>query len=99
MIWRNTGNVKYLDFAERMLYNEYLMNQWDTGGFGHRYMVSDDKGCFAWGERYAESYWCCSYHGPLGYYELKEFFAVGSICPKTGENMVYYNFRWSSQRR
>lgn len=92
MIWRNTGNVKYLDFAERMLYNEYLMNQWDTGGFGHRYMVSDDKGCFAWGERYAESYWCCSYHGPLGYYELKEFFAVGSICPKTGENMVYYNF-------
>ncbi|MBQ9812800.1 MAG: glycoside hydrolase family 127 protein [Thermoguttaceae bacterium] len=92
MIWRNTGEVKYLDFAERMLYNEYQMNQWHTGGFGHRYMVSDDKGCFAWGERYAESYWCCSYHGPLGYYELKEYFAVGSICPKTGADMVYYNF-------
>ena len=92
MIWRNTGEVKYLDFAERMLYNEYQMNQWHTGGFGHRYMISDDKGCFAWGERYAESYWCCSYHGPLGYYELKEYFAVGSICPKTGADMVYYNF-------
>ncbi|MBQ5366716.1 MAG: glycoside hydrolase family 127 protein [Thermoguttaceae bacterium] len=92
MIWRNTGDVKYLDFAERMLYNEYQMNQWHTGGFGHRYMISDDKGCFAWGERYAESYWCCSYHGPLGYYELKEFFAVGSVCPKTGVDMVYYNF-------
>ncbi len=92
MIWRNTGDVKYLDFAEKMLYNEYQMNQWHTGGFGHRYMVSDDTGSFAWGERYAESHWCCSYHGPLGYYELKEFLAVGSVCPQTGSDMIYYNF-------
>lgn len=92
MIWRNTGETKYLDFAERMLYNEYQMNQWHTGGFGHRHMIADDKGCFAWGDRYAESYWCCSYHGPLGYYELKEFFAVGSVCPKTNDDMIYYNF-------
>ncbi len=92
MIWRNTGNAKYLDFAEKMLYNEYQMNEWHTGGFGHRTMLSDDEGCFAWGPRYAESYWCCSYHGPLGYYELKEFLAVGSTCPKTNQKRVYYNF-------
>ena len=92
MLWRNTGDSTYLDFAERMLYNEYLMNQWRTGGFGHRYMISDENGCYAWGERYAESYWCCSYHGPLGYYELKEFLAVGAVDPKTKDNLVYYNF-------
>ncbi|MGI6401053.1 MAG: beta-L-arabinofuranosidase domain-containing protein [Thermoguttaceae bacterium] len=92
LIWRNTGDVKYLDFAERMLYNEYQMNQWHTGGFGHRYMISDEEGCFAWGKRYAESYWCCSYHGSLGYYEFKEYFAVGSTCPETKTKRVYYNF-------
>lgn len=92
MIWRNTGDVKYLDFAERMLYNEYQMNQWHTGGFGHRYMLADDEGCYAWGERYAESYWCCSYHGPLGYYELKEFLAVGLVCPNEDSDTIFYNF-------
>ena len=51
MIWKNTGDVKYLDSAERTLYNEYQMNQWHTGGFGHRYMISDKDGCFAWGKR------------------------------------------------
>lgn len=91
MIWRNTGDVKYLDFAERMLFNEYQMNQWHTGGFGHRYYIADDKGVYAWGERYAESYWCCSYHGPLGYYELKEFLAVGSK-DASGKKKIYYNF-------
>ncbi|MBQ9873866.1 MAG: glycoside hydrolase family 127 protein [Thermoguttaceae bacterium] len=92
MIWRNVGETKYLDFAERMLYNEYQMNQWRTGGFGHRYMISDAQGCFAWGERYAESYWCCSYHGPLGYYELKEFLAVGAVNSDSDVDTIYYNF-------
>jgi len=91
MIWRNTGDVKYLDFAERMLFNEYQMNQWHTGGFGHRYLKADSKGVFAWGERYAESYWCCNYHGPLGYYELKEYFAVASK-DASGKKTIYYNF-------
>ncbi|MDO5309647.1 MAG: glycoside hydrolase family 127 protein [Planctomycetia bacterium] len=92
MIWRNTGDTKYLDFAEKMLYNEYQMNQWHTGGFGHRYMIADDDGCFAWGERYAESYWCCSYHGPLGYYELKEYLAVGQWDADAQRAIIYYNF-------
>ena len=92
MIWKNTGDVKYLDSAERTLYNEYQMNQWHTGGFGHRYMISDKDGCFAWGKRYAESYWCCSYHGPLGYYEFKEYLAVGEENPEAKTPRVYYNF-------
>ena len=92
MLWRNTGETKYIDAAERTLYNEYQMNQWHTGGFGHRYLIPDKNGCFAWGKRYAESYWCCSYHGPLGYYELKEFLAVGAVDPKNNTKRIYYNF-------
>ena len=92
MLWRNTGDEKYLDSAERTLYNEYQMNQWHTGGFGHRYMIPDDKGCFAWGERYAESWWCCSYHGPLGYYEFKEFLAVAALDADNRLSKIYYNF-------
>ena len=92
MLWRNTGDVKYLDFAEKTLYNEYQMNQCPSGGFGHRYMIPDEDGCFAWGKRYAESWWCCSYHGPLGYYEFKEYLAVGSANPNATTKRVYYNF-------
>ena len=91
MLWRNTLNDRYIDSAERTLYNEYQMNQWRTGGFGHRYMVPDEDGCFAWGERYAESWWCCSYHGPLGYYEFKEFLAVGQESTD-GKPRLLYNF-------
>ena len=91
MLWRNTKEAKYLDFAERMLYNAYQANQWATGGFGHRHLGVDDKGPFSWKPRYAESYWCCSYHGPLGYYELKEFLAVGAVG-KDGAKTIYYNF-------
>ena len=91
MLWRNTKEAKYLDFAERMLYNAYQANQWATGGFGHRHLGVDAKGPFSWQPRYAESYWCCSYHGPLGYYELKEFLAVGAVG-KDGAKTIYYNF-------
>ncbi len=91
MLWRNTKEAKYLDYAERMLYNAYQANQWATGGFGHRHLGVDDKGPFSWQPRYAESYWCCSYHGPLGYYELKEFLAVGAVGDN-GKKTIYYNF-------
>lgn len=82
MLWRDTGETKYLDFAERLLFNAYLANQWPGGGFGHRHLSFDEKGVFAWRERVAESYWCCSYHGPLGYYEFKEFLAVAAADRK-----------------
>lgn len=92
MLWRNTKEAKYLDYAERMLYNAYQANQWATGGFGHRHLGVDEKGPFSWQPRYAESYWCCSYHGPLGYYELKEFLAVGAVGAKDGGKTIYVNF-------
>ena len=81
LLWRATGKTVYLDFVERLLFNGWLANQWPSGGFGHRHMAIDPNGPFAWRERYAESYWCCSYHGILGGYELKECLAIGQIDP------------------
>ena len=88
MLWRDTGQTRYLDMAERLLYNAYLMNQWSTGGFGHRRLAADDDGTFGWLERVAESYWCCTYHGGMGYYEFKECLAVYDKTTDT----ILYNF-------
>ena len=89
MLWRDTHEARYLDFAERLLFNAYLANQWPSGGFGHRRLGFDDLGVYAWLEPVAESFWCCSFHGPLGYYELKEFFAVGT---DEHQKTILYNF-------
>ncbi len=86
MLWRNTGHTRYLDMAERLLYNGYLANQWPTGGFGHRVVGYDETGPFSWRKPAAESVWCCSFHCPLGLYEFKEYLAVSN------GNTVYYNF-------
>ncbi|MDO4575284.1 MAG: glycoside hydrolase family 127 protein [Planctomycetia bacterium] len=76
LLWRSTGNDKYLDMAERLLYNGYLANQWSTGGFGHRFMGVDKKGAFSYKKYSQESLWCCSFHGPLGYYDFKRYLVV-----------------------
>ena len=76
MLWRSTGKDKYLDMAERLLYNGYAANQWPNGAFGHRGLGIDDKGPFSYQEYVAESVWCCSFHCPMGLYDLKRYMAV-----------------------
>lgn len=73
MLWRNTGNDRYLDMAERLLYNGYVANQWPSGGYGHRYVGVDAKGPFSYRKYSQESLWCCSYHCPLGLYDFKRY--------------------------
>ncbi|MBN2308217.1 MAG: glycoside hydrolase family 127 protein [Candidatus Hydrogenedentes bacterium] len=59
-LWRATGNVDYLDRAERCLMNHFSANQFSTGDFGHRVLAEHGLastfgiGC-AW--------WCCTMHG------------------------------------
>ncbi|MBQ2821695.1 MAG: glycoside hydrolase family 127 protein [Thermoguttaceae bacterium] len=76
MLWRSTGKEKYLDMAERLLWNGYVANQWVSGGFGHRFLGIDEKGPFSYQNYSQESLWCCSYHGPLGLYDFKRYLAV-----------------------
>ena len=41
-LWRATGNPKYLETAEHTLFNEFSMNQFSTGDFGHA--ILDESG-------------------------------------------------------
>lgn len=85
-LWRETGETRYLEMAERLLWNEYLANQWPDGGYGHRHMSTDARGVYAFGTYSEEAVWCCCFNGPLGLRELKSYLAVGSC------EGIYYNF-------
>ena len=58
-LWRATSNPKYLATAERAIFNEFALNQFATGDFGHR--VYTDTGLPAAGA--ARAWWCCTLHG------------------------------------
>ena len=86
MLWHNTGEARYLDMAERTVWNEYFANQWPDGGYGHRILGVDARGPFAFREYGEEALWCCSFHGPLGLNEFKSYLAVG------GRDGIHFNF-------
>jgi DUF1680 family protein len=85
-LWRLTGNVRYLDVAERLLYNQYPANQTANGGYGARHFDGDAAGPIATGGAVDEWPFCCSFHGPLGLYFLKGYLASGS------DRGVFVNF-------
>ncbi len=57
-LWKATENAKYLETAERAVFNEPVFNQFATGDFGHR--VYTDTG---FGSGAARAWWCCTLHG------------------------------------
>jgi hypothetical protein len=85
-LWRFTGEVRYLDAAERLLWNQYLVDQSDNGGYGHREFAGDAAGPIATTGPILEAYWCCGFHGPLGLHFLKSHLATGS------DDGVFVNF-------
>ena len=86
LLWQETGLTKYLDMAERTYWNAMVPNQWPTGGFGHRTIVSDDMGYFAYTKPIAESYWCCTMHGAWVLGQMRHFLTAGNSAG------VWYNF-------
>ena len=69
---RATGNTRYWAMAERTLHNHFLQNQAPKGGFGHRQTLCDDDGVYGFGKAIEESTWCCTYHGELGFINLRQ---------------------------
>lgn len=76
MLWRNTGDPRYLDMAERTVSTELAANQWPDGGFGHRVFGIDATGPYAFHDYSQEALWCCAFHGALGLRELKSYLAT-----------------------
>jgi DUF1680 family protein len=57
-LWAETRKPRYLENAELTLFNEFALNQFHTGDFGHRKFT--DLGFDAGGAR---AWWCCTLHG------------------------------------
>jgi len=57
-LWTATHNPRYLENAELTLFNEFCLNQFSTGDFGHHTLRPDGiaAGC-------ARAWWCCTFHG------------------------------------
>jgi DUF1680 family protein len=64
-LWRETREPKYLDEAQRTLFNEFSMNQFSNGDFGHHPLTGDGIE-----PPFAHAWWCCTLHG------LRAFAAV-----------------------
>ncbi len=68
---RVTGRARYWAMAERTLHNHLLQNQTPRGGFGHRRVLCDDDGAYGFEGRIEESTWCCTFHGELGFVNVR----------------------------
>ena len=66
-----TGRARYYAMAERTLHNHFLQNQTPAGGFGHRRILCDAAGPTGFEGRIEESTWCCTFHGQLGFVNLR----------------------------
>jgi len=66
-----TGKPRYFAMAERTLHNHFLQNQAPTGGFGHRNILCDAAGPIGFGSHIEEATWCCTFHGQLGFVNLR----------------------------
>ncbi len=64
-LWAETRKVRYLENAELTLFNEFAMNQFHTGDFGHRTFT--DQRIEAGGAR---AWWCCTLHGLRAFPEV-----------------------------
>ena len=74
-LYELTKNTKYLDLAERLMFNQFLINEWSNGGFGHRNIYCDKNGMYGFQKHFLECVWCCNYHGTMGFENFKKFVA------------------------
>ncbi len=68
---RVTGKTRYWAMAERTLHNHFLQNQTPKGGFGHRGSLCDQEGVYGFSDSIEEAVWCCTFHGQLGFVNLR----------------------------
>jgi DUF1680 family protein len=59
-LWQATGNLDYLERAERCLLNIFYAGQFETGDFGHRRF--DETGYIP-AQGAGRAWWCCTMHG------------------------------------
>jgi DUF1680 family protein len=79
-LYKQTGEAKYLDAAEKAIFNEFAFNQFATGDFGHRRYT--ETGLPAEGA--VRAWWCCTLHG------LRAFADIETSVLKFRDGEVFY---------
>ena len=79
-LYRTTGDAKYLATAERVLFNEFAMNQFATGDFGHAVLYED----FTPEMVAVRAWWCCTLHGLRAFADIND-----SVFRQSGSEIVY----------
>lgn len=73
LLYHLTGDNRYINMADRTLHNHLRINQCDTGGFGHRLVLSDEIGPTGYGKYHEEALWCCDFHGAMSLLNLRKY--------------------------
>jgi DUF1680 family protein len=79
-LWKATGKRRYLEMAERAVFNELAFNQFATGDFGHRLYTETGLP----GNGAARAWWCCTLHGLRAFPDVH-----GSVFRATKEGLWY----------
>ena len=79
-LWRETGNMQYLAQAEKTLFNEFAVNQFSTGDFGH--IKLRETGI---GSQMTRAWWCCTLHG------LRTFPEIERNVFHFDDGIIYYD--------
>jgi DUF1680 family protein len=79
-LWTATGKRKYLETAERAVFNELAFNQFASGDFGHR--LYTDTGLP--GNGAVRAWWCCTLHGLRAFPDIST-----SVFHATKEGLWY----------
>lgn len=90
-LYRVTGDAKYLAAAESALFNEFAMNQFATGDFGHATLYED----FTPETVAVRAWWCCTLHGLRAFADVND-----SVFRQSTSEIVYdlpLDGRWKSE--
>ncbi len=80
-LWTLTEKPEYLAMAEKVIFNELAMNQFDAGDFGHRVPTSTGMA----GDGAVRAWWCCTLHG------LRCFPDIASAAFRIKHDAIYYD--------
>jgi DUF1680 family protein len=90
-LYRATGDDKYLATAESVLFNEFAMNQFASGDFGHAILYED----FTPETVEVRAWWCCTLHGLRAFPDVHD-----SVFRQQGDKIFYdlpLDGKWKSQ--
>ncbi|MGI6459513.1 MAG: beta-L-arabinofuranosidase domain-containing protein [Candidatus Hydrogenedentales bacterium] len=89
-LWQATGNLDYLERAERCLLNIFYAGQFETGDFGHRRF--DETGYIP-AQGAGRAWWCCTMHGHRAFADV-----LPCVVTRDGQRTMihlYLEGQWS----